>query len=107
MDVALLNFVGGILGGSVVTVLGGLIFRKRTKAETTNLITQAADRVMHQMQAQNERLSHDVSILWKAVHQLAALVREHGGDPSQVIAELNAARTRTKERTPNEPTQSS
>lgn len=101
MSPALINLLSGILGGALVTALGGLIFRRRTKAETADLITQAADRVLRQVQARNDRLEHDVTLLWRAVHQLAALVRQHGGDPTSIIVELDAARAAS---TPQEDT---
>lgn len=83
------NLLAGVLGGVLVTALGGVIFRRRTKAETADLITQAAERVLRQMQERNDRLERDVSLLWTAVHQLAAMVRAHGGDPDEIVGGIN------------------
>jgi hypothetical protein len=83
--VTVLNLLAGVLGGVSVTILGGLIFRRRTKAETADLITQAAERVLRQVQDRNDRLERDVALLWTTVHKLAALVRTHGGNPDEIV----------------------
>lgn len=96
--VVVLGALLGAISGAIVTVVGALLVRTRTlaetgklKAETTDLVTQTATRVLEQVNEQNESMARNIAALWKAVRALAALVVHHGGDPTPVILELEAA----------------
>ncbi len=58
-------FALGLIGATVPVTVGAWAVRRRTKAESADLITQAADRVVEMMQAQIVRLENDIDILRK------------------------------------------
>lgn len=88
---AVLNLAGGAFAGLLVAAAGAFFIRRKTKAETTDLITQAAERIVKQVSARNDDLERSVSALWRAIHALAAMVRNHGGDPSEVLLDIERA----------------
>jgi hypothetical protein len=55
----------GLVGATVPVTVGAWAVRRRTKAESADLITQAADRVVEMMQAQIVRLENDIDNLRK------------------------------------------
>jgi chromosome segregation ATPase len=57
------TFVIGLFGASVPVGLGAWFVRRKTKAETTDLITQAAGNVVEMMQAQIVELRRELSTL--------------------------------------------
>lgn len=56
-------FALGLFGAAVPVTIGAWAVRRRTKAESADLITQAADRVVEMMQSQIVRLEKDIDIL--------------------------------------------
>lgn len=95
MSAQLSNLLIGLGGGAVAVVVAALFARTKTKAETTDIITQAAERVMVQLQHRADaleqaqtRLEGEVSVLLTAVRQLADLVSDLGGDPAPIVTEL-------------------
>ena len=53
-------FVLGLIGAAVPVLVGSMFVRRKTKAETADLITQASGRVVEMMQDQIDRLQDDV-----------------------------------------------
>lgn len=84
------NLVGGALAGLVVAAAAAFFIRHKTKAETTDLITQAAERIVKQFSDRNTHLERQVSALWRALWALSALVRQHGGDPTPILQTIEA-----------------
>ena len=100
----------GLGSGAVSALVAGLLAwwrgRGGDKASTTDLITQAAGRVLAQVQARadamdeemktmreaRQRLEREVDALSRAVHSLAQLVRDHGGNPDPVMDRLDLSR---------------
>lgn len=81
--------VGGAFAAGLPAFVAGLLIRKKTKADTTDVITQAAERVVKQLsqaldQAQDtaERLAEEVDALKSEIARLRVLVVQLGGDPS-------------------------
>jgi chromosome segregation ATPase len=56
-------FVLGLIGAAVPVSIGAWAVRRRTQAESADLITQAADRVVEMMRDQIVRLERDVDML--------------------------------------------
>ena len=77
-----------MLGGIGVAAIGALLVRRRTQAETADIITQAAERVVKQIESRSAALESEVTRLWSAVWALSALVRTHGGDPASIVEAL-------------------
>lgn len=104
------NLLIGLSAGALAALVSGLLAiwrgRKGDTASTTDLITQAAGRVLAQVQARadameqemqtmreaRQRLEREVDALSRAVRSLAQLVRDHGGNPDAVMDQLDAAR---------------
>lgn len=81
--------IAGALIAALPAFVAGLLIRKKTKADTTDVITQAAERVVKQLtqaldQAQDtaERLAGEVDALKAEIARLRSLVVQLGGDPS-------------------------
>jgi outer membrane murein-binding lipoprotein Lpp len=60
-------------GGLLTALVQGALSRRKTSAETTDVITQAADRLVARVSADNEALRSEVSALRG---EIAALKRE-------------------------------
>lgn len=92
-----------IAGASIPAFIAGRMVKGRTKAETTDVITQAAERVVTQLlkaldeaeqtatrlgveletqRATAERLEGEVTTLRSEIGRLRELVIELGGDPA-------------------------
>lgn len=81
--------MGAIVAGSAAFV-AGMFMRRKTKAEATDVITQAAERVVRQLtsaldqtQATADRLGKEVMELKNEIARLRSLVVSLGGDPSR------------------------
>jgi len=103
----LANLLAGIGGAGLVVLLTAAFARKKTSAETTDIITQAAQRVLVQVQARADgleaeiaeirqssatarrQLEAEISQLANAVRKLAGMVRELGGDPAPVLTDVD------------------
>jgi hypothetical protein len=103
----LANLLAGIGGAGLVVLLTAAFARKKTSAETTDIITQAAQRVLVQVQARADgleaeiaelraasatarrQLEAEINSLANAVRKLAGMVRELGGDPDPVLTDVD------------------
>ena len=113
MSDQLTNLLIGLGGGAVAVIMAALFARRKTAAETTDIITQAAQRVLIQVQARADnleaeigavraastaaqhRLENEIVVLASAVRALAVMVRDLGGDPSPVMVDVNMNGWRT------------
>ena len=103
MSDQLVNLLVGLGAGGLAAAVAAIRSRHKDKADAADVITQAAERVLRQMQARSDRVESDledlreklereVSALSRAVHDLTALVVSLGGDPTAVIRALDVAR---------------
>ena len=113
MSDQLANLLVGVGGAGFVVMMTALFARRKTSAETTDIITQAAQRVLVQVQARADnleaeigavraasvaaqhRLESEIVVLASAVRALAVMVRDLGGDPAPVMADVNMNGWRT------------
>ena len=79
----------GLGAAGMASLITGLFMRRKTSAEATDVITQAAERVVKQLstaldQAQEtaERLGNEVVELKAEIRRLRVLVLALGGDPA-------------------------
>ena len=86
---AILIALIGLAAAGLSAGLTGIFMRHKTSAETTDVITQAAERVvkdltnaLDQAQATAERLGTEVTELKAEIRRLRVLVLRLGGDPS-------------------------
>lgn len=86
MNPIIAAFVGVIVAG-IPAFLAGFMARRKTKAEATDVITQAAERVVVQLtkaldqaNAATARLEVEVIELRREVNHLRSLVRQLGGE---------------------------
>lgn len=78
----------GLATAGVASLVTGMFMRRKTSAEATDVITQAAERVVKQLttaldqaQATADRLAAEVDELKAEIRRLRALVVSLGGDP--------------------------
>lgn len=89
MNALAIAVVSAVAAG-MASFVAGMFVRRKTKAEATDVITQAAERVVKQLttaldqaQATADRLGNEVVELKNEIHRLRLLVVELGGDPSR------------------------
>ena len=110
MSEQMVNLLIGLGAGGFAALVAGLLARRKNEADTADVITQAAERVLKQVQARSEqmerelsdlrvqsaatrdKLERDVSALSSAVHRLSAMIVSLGGDPSEIIDALDMSR---------------
>ncbi len=87
MNPVLAAFVGVVIAG-IPAFMAGFFARRKTKAEATDVITQAAERVVLQLTAALDqatataaRLDAEVKELRTEIARLREVVRRLGGDP--------------------------
>lgn len=80
--------IAGVVVAGVPAFLAGVFARSKTRAEATDVITQAAERVVHQLMAALDqatetaaRLDSEVKELREEIARLRHVVRQMGGDP--------------------------
>ena len=87
MNPLLLALIGLVAAG-LASLITGLFLRRKTGAEATDVITQAAERVVRQLttaldqaDATAERLAVELRELKAEIRRLRTLVVSLGGDP--------------------------
>lgn len=89
--------VAGALGASIATVIVGLAgliaVRRKTKAETVDLITESAERIILRLEAIINRLEAEggmkdglIADLRSEVDRLRSIIRQLGHDPDSFEA---------------------
>lgn len=110
MSEQMVNLLVGLGAGGFAALVAGLLALRKNEADTADVITQAAERVLKQVQSRSDqmerelsdlrlqsavtrdKLERDVSALSSAVHRLSAMIVSLGGDPTEIINALDVSR---------------
>jgi predicted RNase H-like nuclease (RuvC/YqgF family) len=84
--------VAALLGGGFVQIIISIAGRKKTDAEATNLIAEAAERIVGRLEAEvvglreeTEKMHKEIANLSREITVLRQEVRRLGGDPDQLV----------------------
>lgn len=95
MNQIVLGLIGGVIVAGVPAAIAALSTRKKVKAETADLITESAERIILRLEARDARLESEncnhvseIQDLKVEVARLRQLVRALGHDPDADIATI-------------------
>ena len=88
MDAAI-PIIAALVGGGLVQLIISFSNRKKTDAESTNLLTEAADRIVGRLENEIASLRNEVTAMHVEVTALRLEVKRLGGDPDHVRATMH------------------